>query len=465
MRKKFKCNIKGITLVALVVTIIVLLILAGVSIVMITGNNGILTQAQSAKENMKNKSEEEKIKLAVAESRMDDNEQEKLNQSNIKKALDNYFENTETSVIENGNGIFIINIATSGKEYKITPTGIEEKNWKDILKKSQKHSEQKSDKNKNVIGVGTDGNPVNMDLWEYTLLDGKYCLNSQESLNAKENSQWDNVKCGYIGTFENGNIQGTIPRFISIDNGENYIEVNNLSYTFKNCSELINMPELPAYIRVGIGTFEGCNNLTTTKSIPETLENMNSMFMNCKKIAKALDIPSRVRTAINTYRGCAIEYPPKINSCCIKSLNSAFLDCVNLKETPQIPDSVEEMNSTFFGCTSLKKINNIPNKIKDLDNTFFGCTSLGNISVIIPETAITLGTTFYNCTNLSGEITITKVPNRYDYFVGGKTFGNRKLILNVSEEVYNEFSGTDGANGIKYEITDGNPNITMKKIN
>ena len=49
MRKKFKCNIKGITLVALVVTIIVLLILAGVSIVMITGNNGILTQAQKAK--------------------------------------------------------------------------------------------------------------------------------------------------------------------------------------------------------------------------------------------------------------------------------------------------------------------------------------------------------------------------------------------------------------------------------
>ena len=39
----------GITLIALVITIIVLLILAGVSIVMLTGNNGILTQANSAK--------------------------------------------------------------------------------------------------------------------------------------------------------------------------------------------------------------------------------------------------------------------------------------------------------------------------------------------------------------------------------------------------------------------------------
>ena len=40
---------KGITLIALVITIIVLLILAGVSIAMLTGENGILTQAQRAK--------------------------------------------------------------------------------------------------------------------------------------------------------------------------------------------------------------------------------------------------------------------------------------------------------------------------------------------------------------------------------------------------------------------------------
>ena len=41
---------KGITLIALVITIIVLLILAGVSIAMLTGENGILSQAAKAKE-------------------------------------------------------------------------------------------------------------------------------------------------------------------------------------------------------------------------------------------------------------------------------------------------------------------------------------------------------------------------------------------------------------------------------
>ena len=41
-------NQKGVTLIALVVTIIVLLILAGVSIAMLTGDNGLLTKAKEA---------------------------------------------------------------------------------------------------------------------------------------------------------------------------------------------------------------------------------------------------------------------------------------------------------------------------------------------------------------------------------------------------------------------------------
>ena len=41
---------KGITLVALVVTIVVLLILAGVSINLVLGENGLITQAKNARE-------------------------------------------------------------------------------------------------------------------------------------------------------------------------------------------------------------------------------------------------------------------------------------------------------------------------------------------------------------------------------------------------------------------------------
>ena len=44
-----KTKERGITLIALVVTIIVLLILAGISIMMLTGQTGILQQAGKAK--------------------------------------------------------------------------------------------------------------------------------------------------------------------------------------------------------------------------------------------------------------------------------------------------------------------------------------------------------------------------------------------------------------------------------
>ena len=56
---------KGITLIALVVTIVVLLILAGVSISMLTGENGIITQAQNSKEATEQARVEELVDLAV----------------------------------------------------------------------------------------------------------------------------------------------------------------------------------------------------------------------------------------------------------------------------------------------------------------------------------------------------------------------------------------------------------------
>ncbi len=68
--KKQRRNNKGITLIALVITIIVLLILASVSIAMLTGDNGILTQAQRAKEATENAARNEAKDLQELESWM-----------------------------------------------------------------------------------------------------------------------------------------------------------------------------------------------------------------------------------------------------------------------------------------------------------------------------------------------------------------------------------------------------------
>ena len=61
-------NVKGITLIALVITIIVLLILAGISIATLTGDNGILTKAQNAGEETKKATAQEQVQVAIVAS-------------------------------------------------------------------------------------------------------------------------------------------------------------------------------------------------------------------------------------------------------------------------------------------------------------------------------------------------------------------------------------------------------------
>ena len=65
-------NNKGITLIALVVTIIVLLILAGISIMMLSGDNGILTKAKDAKDITEEAQDLEILNMKILESSLDD---------------------------------------------------------------------------------------------------------------------------------------------------------------------------------------------------------------------------------------------------------------------------------------------------------------------------------------------------------------------------------------------------------
>ena len=72
-KQKLKRN-KGITLIALVVTIIVLLILAGISIQMLVGEGGILTNAREAARKTNQADAKERIELEVAETLLENKE-------------------------------------------------------------------------------------------------------------------------------------------------------------------------------------------------------------------------------------------------------------------------------------------------------------------------------------------------------------------------------------------------------
>ena len=112
-QKKQRKN-KGITLIALVMTIIVLLILAGVSIATLTENNGILTQANQAKENNNSAAVMEKVQVEATGSF--DNKGV-FSPTLFKENLKNNLGLTDSDIVENADGTITVKI--EGYEVKV----------------------------------------------------------------------------------------------------------------------------------------------------------------------------------------------------------------------------------------------------------------------------------------------------------------------------------------------------------
>ena len=128
--KKVKIKLKeqkAITLIALVVTIIVLLILAGVTIAILTGDNGILKQADKSKTETTMGEEKEAIGLAYNGAKT-----EKLGGVITAGDLNTQFTKNGTKATASGEGTIKVDFET-GRSYTIDAQGkIEE--WIDIAK-------------------------------------------------------------------------------------------------------------------------------------------------------------------------------------------------------------------------------------------------------------------------------------------------------------------------------------------
>ena len=316
---------KGITLIALVVTIIVLLILAGISISMLTGQNGILNRATEAKESTLQSEREEKNQLA-----------------NYENMISNYI-------------------------------GID---WEEAKANAKVPEEQKEERNNNVIGIGTDGKPVNMDLWEYSQLsDGTYGLNTEENLNTEASA---NVSAGYKGMFTNdGQIFGTIPQYISRDNGNTFQPITDLKWLFYNCSDLKIMPKIPETVINMRYTFRNCNELNIVSKIPYGVLDISRCFLGCGNLVNIPDLPDTIIDMSHTFGNCSnIQYCYKLPNN-VQDLSNTFYNCSNLILVKKIPDSVVSMNTTFYNCTNLESVGEkIPSSVKTMYQTFRKCPKL-----------------------------------------------------------------------------------------
>ena len=84
--KEAKKN-RGITLISLIVTIIVLLILAGISIATLNGDSGIIKKSKEAKEQTEISEEKEVVNRAIVQA-MGNNKKGDLIESNLQEKLD-----------------------------------------------------------------------------------------------------------------------------------------------------------------------------------------------------------------------------------------------------------------------------------------------------------------------------------------------------------------------------------------
>jgi len=107
---------KGITLIALVITIIVLLILAGITIAMLTGENGILTKAKTADTDTKNAEAAERINMELQAFKTDILANGSIQADTARKAETN-LNLEENSIITTANPVTISYEGKTGSIY------------------------------------------------------------------------------------------------------------------------------------------------------------------------------------------------------------------------------------------------------------------------------------------------------------------------------------------------------------
>ncbi len=157
--KKLK-ETKGITLIALVITIIVLLILAAVSIATLTGENGILTKARTAKEKTSEATAKEKVQVAVMGSYGSDG---KINREELKDNLRKIEGIKEVPEIPDGN--FTIDVNVDGYVVTIKNTG--EVTLKGMV--SEDNSKPTFDPNTLTIGTAINTDKYGQKVSNYTV--------------------------------------------------------------------------------------------------------------------------------------------------------------------------------------------------------------------------------------------------------------------------------------------------------
>ena len=354
MEKNYAKKQRGITLIALVVTIVILLILAGISLNIVLGNNGIITKAQEAK--IENNHSTVLEMLQMESSNYDTkylDEEDSISLISYLKQKQIIDSNLEVNVekllgkkLSTGNGSGVDDVY-------VIEENVEDNSYELVYKKSKK-----TDKNLGLIGYEKDGvdEPSDPSIFDFDPETGTISLKG--------------AVCMYMFGRYDDNSQITRLKKIVVPEEIDGVKVTTIGYmkqietdTYGGIAfadpyvEKIVLPN--TIVKIGQDAFAGCSNLKSI-NIPDSVTSIGAhAFYNCNSL-KSIEIPDSVTTDIE---------------------EKTFLGCSSL-ENIRLPNTIREFGYyAFSGCKSLKKIN-IPTNLYSLrDCSLDTCESLEEITV------------------------------------------------------------------------------------
>ena len=321
---------KGITLIALVITIIVLLILAGVSVAMLTGTNGILTQAQKAKMTTELSSYKEQLELYKTEKLSENRE---FLESTLTVGKESLKYNTQPEG-ETGNiKTVILNI----KDEYIDKV--------EIIKGSLLINTQDKNEIEIAKSLGIAANP-------YDIVNGELLSSNGNLLLMDETGTLvipDSVTKIGEGAF--ANLDGL--KTIIIPGTVKEISAN--AFAYNSTLETVIMQE--GVEKIDGWAFANCTSLKNV-SMPNSLKEVGEM---CYFVCTSLE---------------NIEFPDGITI----FPQYILANCLNLKSV-KTPSKLETIYECAFSNTSISTIN-IPSTVTAIrPNAFVSCSKLENIEL------------------------------------------------------------------------------------
>ena len=359
MKKDLK-NEKAITLVALIVTIIVLLILAGVTIATLTGENGILTKGSVAKLSTEQAQILEQLRLELYEKRLDfENNLTEINYLKEKGIISNEI----TGVGELGK------YASINEHLSLAATYIESSNIYYIINIHK------------LVATSTTGNGN----WEngdvYYILDGNLYYKSKENDSEMIGTIFEEKTTGKIKWLYQEN-EGNI-EIIGMDLSELKYELGNYSATiFLEVDSLT----VPSQING-----KSVTKISFKQSIlPFTPDDQWSTSISIHDV-KRLTYSDTIETIDNTFYFPDVEEIHLPNH--LKAINSYMFSGYSRLKEINIPDSITTIGDrAFYSCKNLEELilsNNITSigdsAFEETESLTLNFANGKNDALVIPE--------------------------------------------------------------------------------